>query len=274
MVDIREVQSPEGMKEIFPVAMSAWGMERPESFITDMLNALEYHGGLVLGAYDEGRMIGFQYSFIGRKGDLFYLYSHMTGILEERKYGGVGLRLKQAQREWARKNGFRLIAWTYDPLMSMNAVFNIRKLGAIARTYLPNFYGAMVDRLNAGSQTDRFVAEWWVESDRRPVEFDPGRFNTLNATGIIEGDFRKISAIYDATGDEVVVEIPYDYVSLKSRFPGEASEWRSGTRRIFSELFRNGYTAVSSKSSGGRTYYLLSRRLDDPAIPHDSPFRI
>ncbi len=272
MVVIREVPSPEGMKDVFPVAKSAWGMEEAESFIADMLNALKFHGGLVLGAYDGGRMVGFQYAFIGRRGKLFYLYSHMTGVVEEKKYSGIGYELKMAQKRWARENGFKLVAWTFDPLMGLNANFNVRKLGVIARTYLPNFYGLMTDKLNRGAETDRFVAEWWVESKSERESFDPASFAAVNSTAPLEGSMRKLTGINKITGNELVVEIPYSFTELKSAHPEAAVEWRVRSREIFTSLFSSGYAAVSFTSSGKRSYYLLRKGPVGHGVPATSPF--
>ena len=272
MVEIREVPSPEGMKDIFPIAKSAWGMDKPESFIADMLNALQYHGGLVLGAYDQGKMVGFQYAFIGRRGGLHYLYSHMTGVLEERKYSGIGFELKMAQKRWALEHGYPLVAWTYDPLMRLNANFNVRKLGVIVRAYRPNFYGVMTDRLNAGVETDRFVAEWWVGSVRGQQDLDPNTAITVNQTEPLHGDVRRISKVQFVDNSELKVEIPRDFAEIKSFSLELASDWRSRTRVIFTTLFEKGYTVVSIASIGKRIYYILSNRFHMQGIPAKSPF--
>ena len=272
MIEIREVPSPEGMKEIFPIARSAWGMEEPESFIADMLNALRYHGGLVLGAYDGGEMVGFQYAFIGRRGELFYLYSHMTGVLEERKYEGIGYELKTAQKKWAIENGFALVAWTFDPLMGLNANFNLRKLGVIGRAYLPNFYGVMRDRLNRGVETDRLLAEWWVGVDRKAEDFDPFSLPVVNTTEQMKHGARRITAITFPDEEMLVVEIPYSFSEIKSLDIGLAVDWRRKTREVFTTLFARGFTAVSSASVRDRRFYLLRRNFTVTGIPPSSPF--
>ena len=60
----------------------------------------------------------------------------------------VGFALKLHQRAWALLRGVSEIAWTFDPLVSRNAYFNLVKLAARAGEYLPNFYGAMHDAIN------------------------------------------------------------------------------------------------------------------------------
>ncbi|MBX8631976.1 MAG: hypothetical protein J9259_05600 [Thermoplasmata archaeon YP2-bin.285] len=261
MTYIREIREPDRVKEIFRVARSAWGMEKPESFISDLLNAIRFHGGLVLGAYEKDELIGFLFGVIGRRGNRYYLYSHMTGVSEQRKYSGIGYRLKLRQREWAARQGYELVAWTFDPLMSLNGSFNIRKLGAISRTYLVNFYGTMTDRLNYGVETDRFIAEWWTARERRADSFNPEEYPGAVITSETPAGFRKIEDIRIPHGDRLTVEIPFDYVSIKGTSLESAIEWRLKTRKVFRTLFRRGYTAVSFTSSGGRSYYLFDRQL-------------
>ena len=44
-----------------------------------------------------------------------------------------------------------------------NAYFNIERLGAVVRRYVPNQYGTTISHLHGGLPTDRCMAEWWVE---------------------------------------------------------------------------------------------------------------
>ena len=64
------------------------------------------------------------------------------------------------------RRGYDLIEWTFDPLEIKNAYFNIERLGAIARRYIVDQYGASSSPLQGGLPTDRLIAEWWLASDR------------------------------------------------------------------------------------------------------------
>jgi predicted GNAT superfamily acetyltransferase len=63
-----------------------------------------------------------------------------------------------------------LIEWTFDPLETRNAHFNVERLGAIVRRYLRNQYGASSSPLHGGLPTDRLVAEWWIRKPREKTE--------------------------------------------------------------------------------------------------------
>ena len=46
---------------------------------------------------------------------------------------GIGYRMKLEQRRFVLKQGLDLIRWTFDPLQSRNALFNIENLCVIIR---------------------------------------------------------------------------------------------------------------------------------------------
>ena len=76
----------------------------------------------------------------------------------------VGFALKLHQRAWALLRGVSEIAWTFDPLVSRNAYFNLVKLGAQPAEYLPNFYGTMLDTINGDDDSDRLLVRWRLRS--------------------------------------------------------------------------------------------------------------
>src|ERR1700732_2469400 len=123
-------------------------------------------GGQVLGAFDGVRLAGYTLAVAGIRDGVPYLHSHMTGIHADFRDRGVGRILKLFQRDEALSRNIRLICWTFDPLEFRNAYFNFNRLGAIARTYLPNFYGVTSSPLHRGLATDRLLAEWHLDSPR------------------------------------------------------------------------------------------------------------
>lgn len=247
-MDISIVSDPDEVSEIIPVIKSAWGMKNMDQLVKDVVASMRFHGGLVILARDSGKTVGMHYSFPGYRHGRIYLYSHMTGVVHDQKYSGVGKALKLAQRDWASSHGYNLVAWTYDPLMALNANFNFNKLGIFSRTYLRNFYGEMDDSLNFGMPTDRFVAEWWNEY-AKPRITEPAVF--VNGPSAIQtADFNNMA---DLTG----VYIPRDFVSVKKEDSDLALKIRMGTREIFERLFSEGYTVVGFNRE--KSYYTFHR---------------
>ena len=65
------------------VQRSAWGLEGSSSIPSHVLIAAQHHSGLVLGAYDDKRMVGVLFGFTALDGKKPYHYSHITGVARE-----------------------------------------------------------------------------------------------------------------------------------------------------------------------------------------------
>src|SRR5579863_1064837 len=92
-------------------------------------------GGLVLGAFDGDRMVGFLNCMPGIRKGKPYWHSHMLAVATDHRNAGIGARLKLEQRAAALQRGIRLIQWTFDPLQAKNAYLNLEKLGVVVRRY-------------------------------------------------------------------------------------------------------------------------------------------
>ena len=126
----------------------------------------KHTGGQVLGAFDEDKLVGFTLALAGLRTMQPLLHSHMTAVLPDYQNRGLGRSLKIFQRRDALNRGIRLVEWTFDPLEIKNARFNLVRLGAIARRFIPNCYGVTASPAHAGLPTDRLLAEWWLDSER------------------------------------------------------------------------------------------------------------
>lgn len=118
-------------------------------------------GGLVLGAFDGNRMIGFLNCMPGIRDGKPYWHSHMLAVETAYRNAGIGAKLKLEQRAAALQRRIGLIQWTFDPLQAKNAYLNIEKLGVIVRRYEVELYGSFTS-----VQTDRLIAEWRLNEPR------------------------------------------------------------------------------------------------------------
>jgi predicted GNAT superfamily acetyltransferase len=163
-IEIRHCESMDEYKACVRLESITWGIDTPVP--TSMFVVAHHTGGQVLGAFSDGKMIGFTMAVAGVRGRRPFLHSHMTAVLPDYRDKGVGRRLKLFQRQDALKRSIQLVEWTFDPLELKNAHFNLVRLGAVARRFIPNCYGITESALHAGLPTDRLVAEWWLDSDR------------------------------------------------------------------------------------------------------------
>jgi predicted GNAT superfamily acetyltransferase len=148
------------------IQLAVWGYSDGDVVPKRMFVVARAIGGQVIGAWAGTELIGFAMALPGYRDGRAYLHSHMLAVLPEHRNAGHGSRLKLAQREDALARGIDRMEWTFDPLEIKNAHLNIARLGAIARRYLPDFYGPSSSTLQGGLPTDRLVAEWWLNSSR------------------------------------------------------------------------------------------------------------
>lgn len=170
-----------------------------------------------------------------------YLHSHLVAVAAGAQSCGLGFALKFAQRDVALASGIRTMRWTFDPLMAGNAAFNLGKLGAIVRRYVPDFYGRLGSVLQGGTPTDRLLAEWNLTSER----VDDARAGSLIAPGNA------------AERIELPAEIPA-WKQAGSMEPLEAAQ--RTLRQRFQKAFAEGFFVSGFvRNSGGGGTYLLER---------------
>ncbi len=280
---IREPVSTEDYRRLMDVQLRIWVMpDYSEAVTYHALIAAHRNGGVVIGAFKEnGEAVGVVYSFPGYENGMVYLYSHLTGVVPDKRYRGLGYYLKLAQRKLALEKGYSLVKWTFDPLRSSNAYFNIAKLGVIVKSFYPDYYGELQDELNRGMPSDRLIAEWRIKSKRVTRVLDEGMKATVDVDKLwslkpylvnkVEVHDDKIllsSYELDASNDLVVVEIPGDIEPLRREDPDEVLRWRKGLREIMDYyLNKHGYVIIGytvARDKPLRGYYILWRR--NPAV--------
>lgn len=225
------------------------------------------NGGILVGAFADGLLVGLLYSFPGYLNRQPYLCSHMLGIREGWRHCGIGQKLKIAQADAARAAGYSLVTWTYDPLESVNANLNICKLGAVCSTYIVNCYGEMDDNLNQGMPSDRFQVAWWLEQPKelllpsgKECQVIPWRlYRECLIEPVGEADLAH-DLLEQAV--RVTVAIPADIQAIKVQDIALAKTWRMVTRQAFVSLFDAGWAVAGFQRLAGvpANEYVLVRQ--------------
>jgi len=253
-----------------------------------LLITAQHYGGVMLGAFTpDDEMIGFVFGFTGVADDQRFPEmdqrivhcSHMMGVLPAYRGQAVGYRLKCAQREAALQQNMRVMVWTYDPLLCVNATLNIARLGGVCRTYLPNLYGELKEALNAGLPTDRFEVEWWIASRHVEKHLDPGeeiktlanwrgaRAVPINDTSMRSDGYRAPESWQVVPSDEtILIEIPVDFQKMRKDDLALARAWRMHTREVFQWAFGTGYSVEAFAVEDQRAYYILTQTVDYHAL--------
>jgi predicted GNAT superfamily acetyltransferase len=229
-----------------------------------------HHGGIVIGAISGEQLVGFCYGFAGFKDGEAYLISHMAGILPEYQNTGIGYQLKIKQREWAINYGYKKMVWTYDPLEIRNGYFNVCKLGAYSKRYIPSYYGEMNDKLNKGLPTDRLLIEWDICSIRVEAAI-LGAFKNQTETNYESLlTFHQTSEYPTPVPHEIQVKesqggyrvpVPANIQLIKEQNPDVALAWRYAVRAAISEAFSVGYmiTGVQRELDSKIHFYILEK---------------
>ena len=274
---IRALTTLEECRQVAALEMDVWGYTDAEDVVPPpVLIVSAKRGGILLGAFDEsGAMKGFVYSIPAVKDGKLTQWSHMLGVTRDARDGGLGLRLKLAQRDAALAMGVDLIEWTYDPLQALNAHLNFTKLGVVVEEYEENIYGVSSSPLHSGSPTDRFVAEWRLNAPHVARRIEQKGLGLVRDASVATAPLVNPSreggrwlapgpAGLSLDAPRVLVEIPVGVAELQLDDPALALEWRLATRAIFQAYFSRGYRAVDfflSRASG-RGHYLLAQQPD------------
>ena len=168
-VEIREVSSIEEYDACIKLQREAFGLPDVEISPRRHLIVSRMAGGWTLGAFIEGKLMGFVHHMAAAHGDRIFGYSHMMAVAAEYQNRGVGAQLKWAQRARALAEGRDFIKWTLEPMRARNAHFNLNRLGANIREYAVNFYGTDYGNPAGkaiGMDSDRLFAGWELRSPR------------------------------------------------------------------------------------------------------------
>ncbi|HUI51123.1 MAG TPA: GNAT family N-acetyltransferase [Terriglobales bacterium] len=234
---VRALRTIEEMRTAVELQRRVWGYSEADVVPDQIFVVARESGGQVLAAYEGETAVGFALAFAGIHVGKPYLHSHMVGVVRDYQDRGVGRLLKLAQREDAMARGIDLIEWTFDPLQLKNAHFNLAKLGAIVRRYIPNVYGRTSSPLHAGLPTDRLVAEWWV--------------NSPHVQSVLEGKRRT------ATDRSARISIPSNIRQVCAEEPAKAEEIQAAVREEFYAQIAAGRTAMGFEFTGDQGSYLL-----------------
>ena len=135
MITVRPVETVEEYRACQQIQRQAWGITE-EGYVVPVATmiSVQHAGGLVLGAFEGERLVGFTFGYLGRVRGRWALYSQLAGVDPSVQDRGVGGQLKHAQRAWAKEQGLARVTWSIDPLQARNANRNLHRLGAFCRT--------------------------------------------------------------------------------------------------------------------------------------------
>lgn len=256
-VEIRLLEDVDDFARVAELFQSIWTKQGEASPVNvETLRALSKAGSYVGGAFEHDELVGACFGFFAAPGQRA-LHSHIAGVSSRMRGRSVGFALKVHQRAWALDEGLDEISWTFDPLISRNAHFNLVKLAANPTSYHRNFYGHMADALNGADDTDRMLVTWYVR-DPRVVAACHG-----DPVGPADGlaDAEPLLSVGDDLGPLrhrtdarlVRVALPRDIEALRLTEPARATAWRLALRETLGSSLESGGRVLSFDRSGAYT---------------------
>ncbi len=252
---------------------AVWRLDDLEITSAIQLIATTHAGGMLqLAERPDGRVVGFAYAFPALRGGVPHLHSDMVAVLPGEQAKGVGARLKWAQREEALRRGIPVITWTYDPMQARNANLNLRRLGAVANEFLPDFYGITTSSLHHGLPTDRLLVRWDLNAQRvreRAGKPEPPRkvptpsLPRVNDVKWQAGWPVSSEPRLDLEAPEILLEIPPDWDVVCQAAPRVAEGWHTKVRTALRHYLSQGYAAAdfapAEVSGRRRPLYILRK---------------
>jgi predicted GNAT superfamily acetyltransferase len=261
-----------------------WGNDLEAVVPAHMLFSLANHGGHVLVALDDDRMVGVLIGFLGTDNDYdrpaaanLQMVSKRMVVLPEYRNQGLAYQLKMAQRDAALEQNVRLVTWTFDPMLAPNAHLNIRKLGAVCPKFRENYYGTGdMGGLTTLGTSDRLFVEWWVSSRRVKTRVD-GKPNTLGLQQYLDANVPLLNPTLastagtpwpadrasKATSAMALLEIPRDFPAIVQSDETLARAWQQHVREQLQILIDAGYIVTDfirdQHENRDRVFYVFSQ---------------
>jgi predicted GNAT superfamily acetyltransferase len=268
-VEVRDVTALVDLEAVVELYATIWGRDASPAVPLELLRAFTKAGNYVAGAFESYELVGACVGFFTTPAERA-LHSHIAGVSRQARGRNVGFALKLHQRAWSLQQGLTEISWTFDPLVSRNAHFNLVKLAARADEYLPNFYGPLADSINGDDDSDRLMVRWRLRDPKVAAACVGAKTPTMAAAALVAAgavvaldqsdDGAPVARRLD--GRVFLVAVPADIEAIRRTRPELAMRWRVAVRDTLTTLIsrgahitgfdRTGWYVVEDEATGGR----------------------
>ena len=275
-IEIRDIETHAEVGSVLQLEKLVWGLSEADVTPFTLAIALKSAGSILVGAFDNRKLIGFALAFPSIEHGTSCFHSHMCAVHPDYRDHAIGYRLKLAQRDRALAVGIKEMTWTFDPLRSTNAHLNFSKLGVISDSYRVDFYGPQTSSHLHTNGTDRLWVTWQM-AEKRVFE----RVNGKNSMAEVVDALRHVEPLVRFNGNgrpvqgdlkaglsrqRIAIEIPGDMDRIEHKDRDLAHEWRLATRTVFTESLEAGFQVKefcrSIRGQQGPGAYLLEKRQD------------
>jgi predicted GNAT superfamily acetyltransferase len=263
---IRDLKSLAELQAVEQLQKEVWGVDDREILPALAMIPMKHVGGVLLGAFDGAKLVGFSFAFPGFENGQLILHSDMLAVKPDYRSLGLGLQLKLAQRQQALDQGISTITWTFDPLQSLNANLNFGKLGVVSDRYFVDYYGETTSFLHS-TGTDRLWVTWKLDDDRVSSRIAGGNpseaFSEPYPAVLTIGAQEEPISSNKLDSAQLFLDIPINFNALVKENRELAVDWRAASRQAFTSALDEGFIVQdfslvkTERASFGR--YLLTK---------------
>jgi predicted GNAT superfamily acetyltransferase len=251
MIEYKIILGENELKELIRLGTDIpWGFSETEATMPyhTLITIIE-SGGVIFGAFLEGKLIGYSISTIALKEE-YALYLYMLGVSNNHTSKGIAQQLFLKNKEFAIKNKLNSIYWSFNPLDPKAANLYLHKLNAVIRqSIVYNMYG--LD--DNGLPTDRFLAYLNIspEITKKPTIVGHLPENIQIDQSLLEQSNKFIAN----TCNNVAIEFPNSLNNINMK------AFISNFRILF-DKYLNNYIVVDfiRLKDQKKCYYLLNKR--------------
>jgi putative endonuclease len=222
---------------------------------------IDYHKEVLFGAYDGKRLVGMSSGTPTHHNKKKSLWSKFILVDPDYRRQGIGFGIKQFQRSWALKDGYKTIVWAFNPLDSSQAQFYIHRLGATASAFYLNPESNLDGSTDAGQPSNCIEVVWQLRAQgtqkRLSNALQPAPV-VLEVGGKGQPIVRQIASESLCDSSSYRIEIPVDMAN-PARFQAKLdTEWQSALSEILTEAFLRKYSITNFEMENGRCWYILA----------------
>lgn len=251
------IVDPKQLEQFVDLEIEVWGCDPRDATPVSNMIPVVLNGGVAIGAYYQSKLVGISYGFPIIQANKIILWSHTAAVLPEYQSKGIGRSLKNEQRHWAKQQGYEEIHWSFDPLQTGNAMFNLHYLGAIATKYCPNLYGTLSDELNNSLPSDRLEVTWFTDYSKVNKSHPKIQLENLTKEILILEEFDDKLILRKPKSDFCLIQIP----RIKKSKSISTIHWQAALKQSFDTAFENGFVGSDFIKIGDRYFYVLTKSL-------------
>lgn len=253
MYAIRSLTRADELKWVMDLQRLVYGDSDHRQMALYTLIDFTRNGGHIIGSFDGNLLVGFLVAFFGTysrdprrpaMANLKLVISRM-GVHPDYRNSGAATQMIGRFIEIADQQGVRLATYAFNPLSSREAYLMIRKMGAIGKVFMPEYYG----------DEDSFVAELWLTQNRVRQRLMGEQRSHLSLSHYfeantpilnipeVEADTRKLLpyphdiAVTDST--LLLIEIP-----AEAEMIADLAAWQNHIRTILLTVLQHGYVVT------------------------------